>query len=80
MTDLTTLSNDEFVASFRDHFAEAHRRLESTGYVRAKDRLNVAHAHLDKVGKQLAKDGQVSALSVGGDKPEDPPPSPPGAP
>jgi hypothetical protein len=79
MTDLTTLSNDEFAASFRDHFAEAHRRLAPTGYVRLKDRLDAAHAHLDKVGKQLSNDGQVSALSVGGDKPEGPPPSPPGS-
>lgn len=79
MTDLTTLSDDEFAASFRDHFTEAHRRLAPTGYIRAKAHLDAAHAHLDKVGKQLSKDGQVSALSVGGDKPEDPPPSPPGS-
>ncbi|QDH50440.1 hypothetical protein [Caulobacter phage KcrB] len=80
MTDLKALSNSQFAASFRDHVIEAERRLAPTGYVRAKDRMTLIHQHLNLIAKQLVKDGEVSGLSVGGDKPEGPPPDPPGTP
>lgn len=80
MADLTELTNDEFASSFRDHFAEAHRRLDPTGYIRLKEWLAVSHKYADRIGKVLAQDGEVSLLSVGGDKPEGPPPNPPGTP
>lgn len=65
MTDLTTLSDDALAASFRQHLVEANRRLDPTGYIRVKDRLNLVCLHMREIGKQLIADALISPHSAG---------------
>lgn len=65
MSDLSPLSHDEFAESFQAHFAELHRRLEPTGYIRLKERAAFAHEGCDRIAKRLVGDGVIQPLSGG---------------
>ena len=65
MTDLTQLSDQDFAESFQAHFAELHRRLEPTGYIRLKERARFAHEGCDRIAQRLASDGVITPLSGG---------------
>lgn len=66
MANLSALSNDQLQAETRERLVEIERRLESRP--RLLRRALKAHALLSTVEKELHAKGQVSALSIGGDK------------